>query len=103
MLLHIDVVNKIANYQTRDGCIVCGNSGYQIQFNFDSDWDGVDDKVARFIWNDETRDVPIDSNGLCEVPIVTNTYDVKVGVFSESAGMSTTGAMIACYRSILCD
>ena len=51
MLLHIDVVNKVATYQKRDGCIVCGNSGYQIEFNFDSEWDNVSDKQAVLIVN----------------------------------------------------
>lgn len=104
MILRIDVVNKVATYQKRDGCIVCGNSGYKIQFTFDSEWDGVE-KEAILIWKgnpegNPTR-VPI-IDGVCEVPIIKNTNELTVGVHSESAGMTTTGAKIPCKKSILC-
>lgn len=104
MLLHIDVVNKVATYQKRDGCIVCGNSGYKIEFNFDSEWDRVDpaDIFAVFIWNGQTQKVRIDDDRECDVPVIRNTDKIVVGVYSESAGMATTGTEIPCKKSILC-
>lgn len=101
MLLHIDVVNKVATYQKRDGCIVCGNSGYQIEFNFDSEWDNVSDKQAVLIWNGNPTHVNI-TNGVCDVPRITNADQIVVGVYSETAGMATTGTEIPCKKSILC-
>lgn len=101
MTLHIDVVNKIATYQTRDGCIVCGNSGYKIEFNFDNEWDNINDKQAVLNYKGTITRVPI-VDGVCDVPIIRNTEKVLVGVHSESAGVTTTGTEIPCKKSILC-
>lgn len=100
MILHIDVVNKVATYQKRDGCIVCGNSGYKIEFNFDSEWDGVA-KQAVLIVNGTPSRVPI-TDDMCDVPIIRNAEKIIVGVHSETAGMTTTGTEIPCKKSILC-
>lgn len=100
MTLHVDVVNKVATYQKRDGCIVCGNSGYQIEFSFDSEWDGVA-KQAVLVVNGNALRVNIVGNK-CDVPIIRNVDKVVVGVYSESAGMATTGTEIPCRKSILC-
>lgn len=104
MLLHIDVKNKVATYQKRDGCIVCGNSGYKIKFNLDSEWANVDAAgiFAIFIWNGQTREVRVDDDRECEVPIISNAESVTVGVYSKIAGMATTGTKIPCKKSILC-
>ena len=102
MILHIDVVNKIATYQKRDGCIVCGNSDYQIQFSFDGEWANATDKKAVLILPDKTTQVPIGEDGVCELPIIRNANHILVGVYSEIAGMSTTGTQIPCKKSILC-
>lgn len=101
MTLHIDVANKIATYQKRDGAIVCGNSGYQIEFNFDSEWENVADKKAVLIVNGIPARVDIISN-VCNVPIIKNASKITVGVHSENAGMTTTGTEIPCKKSILC-
>ena len=101
MILNILVVNKIATFQKRDGCIVCGNSDYQIKFTFDSDWDAYTDKTARFIWNGEFIDVDF-TGDTCDVPIIKDTDSVKVGVYAGEL-KTTTPAEIGCYRSILCD
>lgn len=101
MLLHIDVVNKVATYQKRDGCIVCGNSGYQIEFNFDSEWDNVSDKQAVLIVNGTPTYVNI-TDGVCDVPRITNADKIVVGAYSESAEMATTATEIPCKKSILC-
>lgn len=101
MLLHIDVVSKVATYQKRDGCIVCGNSGYQIEFDFDDEWDAVSDKQAVLIVNGSPTRVNITDN-VCNVPIIRNADKVIVGVHSEIAGMTTTGTEIPCKKSILC-
>ena len=104
MTLHIDVKNKVATYQKRDGCIVCGNSGYKIEFNFDSEWGNVDaaDIFAIFIWNGQTQKVRVDDDHECVVPVISNATKVVVGVYSESGGMATTGTEIPCKKSILC-
>ena len=103
MILHIDVVNKVATFQKRDGCIVCDNSGYQILFSFDSEWDKVlnaADKKAIFIWNGQSQEVQIDED-MCDVPIIRNAEKVIVGVVAKNAGIVTTGTEIPCKKSIL--
>ena len=99
-ILHINVNNKVATYLKRDGDIVCGNSDYQIQFTFDSAWDAVTEKTARFVWNGKFYDVPF-SGTLCDVPIITDTPSVAVGVYAGEL-RTTTPAQINCQKSILC-
>ena len=99
--LHIIVANKIATYSQRGGDIVCGNSDYQIEFTFDDEWDAYAQKTARFIWNGKSKDV-VFSGTVCPVPIVANTDRLEVGVYAESL-CTTTSAVIACRRSILCN
>lgn len=98
--LHINVANKIATYQKRDGDIVCGNSDYQIQFVFDGEWNAYTKKTARFKWNGKHYDKDF-SGDICPVPKITNTDKVEVGVFVEDLE-TTTSAEIGCIRSILC-
>ena len=100
MELHVTVVNKKATYLKRFGDIVCGNSDYTITFTFDSDWDGVSDKIARFVWNEQYINVPIIDN-VCAVPIIQNATEVKVGVYAGEL-KTTTSAVIPCVPSILC-
>lgn len=99
--LHIAVVNKVANYQARDGDIVCGNSDYQIEFAFDSEWDSHTVKTARFVTGGTYQDVVFEGN-LCKVPIIKNTTVLHVGVYAGSLQTSTP-AKIGCKKSILCD
>lgn len=100
MLLHIDIVNKVATYRKRDGDIVCGNSNYQIQFAFDSEWDAHDTKTARFIWNGDYTDVEF-AGDTCDVPVINNATQVSVGVYAGELA-TTTPAEIGCKLSILC-
>lgn len=100
-ILHVNIANKIATYQKRDGDIVCGNSDYQIQFTFDSEWDAYEEKTARFIWNGHFIDVDF-TGDTCDVPIVQNTDKVKIGVYAGQLS-TTTSASIGCKPSILCE
>jgi hypothetical protein len=99
-ILPVRVINKIATFSSRGGGIVCGNTDYQIEFIFDSEWDGVNEKTARFIWNGEYVDVKFTGTN-CPVPLIANAVTVEVGVFA-SAVCTSTGAVIPCTKSILC-
>lgn len=94
----IPVVDKIA--QSPDEEIVCGNSDYYIEFAFDSEWDGYDVKTARFVYSGKKTDVVFEGNTV-QVPVMSNTTKVFVGVFSGDLRTSTPAA-IKCYPSILC-
>lgn len=100
MILHIDVVNKVATYRKRDGDIVCGNNDYKIQFSFDSEWDAHATKTARFIWGGGYTDVEF-TGDTCDVPVITNVTHVTVGVYAGELA-TTTPAEIGCKLSILC-
>ena len=101
MILNVDVVNKIATFQKRGGCIVCGNSDYQIRFTFDSEWSEFPTKTARFITNGQFTDVDF-TGDYCTVPILYDTTEVEIGVYAGEL-KTTTSAFIGCYRSILCE
>lgn len=99
--LHISVNDKIATYNKRDGKIVCGNSDYQIEFTFDSEWDNATNKKARFIWNGQHEDVDIDENNIATIPVLSNTKQLIVGVYADE--ISTTAVVIPCVLSVLCE
>ena len=98
--LHISVADKIATYQRRDGDIICGNSNYQIEFAFDSEWDAYAEKTVRFIINGEYTDVDFKGT-TCAVPIVQNAHRIEIGVYAGDL-RTTTRAIIECRPSILC-
>jgi len=98
--LHISVLDKKATYLSRDGDIVCGNSDYVIEFAFDAEWNGYTEKVARFIWNGQYKDVEFTGTS-CAAPIITNASEVEVGVYAGELS-TTTPAVIGCQKSILC-
>ena len=101
-ILHVTVRDKIATYSQRDGAIVCGNDDYQVQFTLGPEWDGVPAK-ARFIWNGQHKDEPIE-DGIAKVPRIVRAREVKVGVYSDDESLyTTTSARIPCEKSILCD
>ena len=106
MILHIDVLDKQATYQVRDGHIICGNSDYQVKFNFDPAWDDHAQKTARFEWNGRYVDVEF-TGDTCEVPVVDNTKNLFVGVYvgeepEDELILSTSRCMIPCIRSVRC-
>ena len=98
--LHIAVADKIASYLQRDGVIVCGNSDYQINFAFDSQWNAYTEKTARFIWNGKYFDQSF-TGTTCSVPIISNANEVSVGVYAGDLS-TTTPAIIPCKLSIRC-
>lgn len=80
--------------------IVCGNSDYQISFNFDEEWAEHNVKTARFIWNGQYADV-VFAGDVVDVPIISGAASVAVGVYAGDL-RTTTPALIACDKSILC-
>lgn len=98
-IIHIDIMNKKAFGWTRDGAIVCGNSDYKVAFTFDSEWDGINEKTARFKWCGQYYDVPFTGTE-CDVPIIMDAATVEIGVYAGEL-RTTTGADIPCLRSIL--
>lgn len=107
IVLHVAITNKIATYQKRDGDIVCGNkydeekqSGYQIKFTFDDEWNAYENKTARFIFGGQFHDVEF-TGDTCPVPVLKGVTLCKVGVYAGDL-CTTTSATIGCKTSILC-
>lgn len=99
--IHISVRDKVARAARRTPSIVCGNADYEIVFDFDSEWEAHDQKIARFIWGGAYFDVPFMGN-VCPVPTVVYAAEVEVGVYAEEL-RTTTPAAIACRRSVRSD
>lgn len=95
----ITVNNRVATYRKVDGAIICGNSDYVIAFTFDSEWDGVSKKTARFIWGGQYFDVEFEGTQ-CTAPVIDNATEVEVGVYAGDL-RTTTSAVIDCLPSIL--
>ena len=98
--LHINVRNKIATSQKREGAIVCGNNSYQIKFTFDDEWSAYEKKTARFIFGGRFEDVEF-TGDTCPVPILSGVTLCKLGVYAGDL-CTTTPAFIECKYSILC-
>nr|DAH72602.1 MAG TPA: hypothetical protein [Caudoviricetes sp.] len=98
MIIKINVRNKIAMLAA-PVAIVCGNSDYSIQFDFDAEWQPYETKTARFIIGGKYTDV-VFSGDTVDMPIVYNTRMVAVGVFAGDL-RTTTPALIFAHRSIL--
>ena len=100
--IEIIVNNKIA-VAPADAFIVCGNSEYKLKFTFDAEWTGKNKKVARFIFGGKYIDANFEGD-TCKGVIITDTREVIIGVYADDGELATTtGARIACKKSVLCD
>lgn len=99
----IQIRNKIANCLT-ELPVVCGNSDYEVEFDFDSEWDGHSLKTAVFTSNGKSYQKVFDGN-VCDMPAFENTLIVWVGVFAgaiDDGTLSTsTPALVRCIPCIM--
>ena len=98
----IRIRNRRAMLMTQSH-IVNGNTGYVIEFDFDSEWDGFAEKTARFVCCDKQGarhwiDVPVTGN-TCNAPKLERIDRVEVGVYAGNIRTSTS-ALIPCIWSI---
>lgn len=98
-IIDIKVRDKIA-VQTDGTVYVCGNSDFSVHFDFDDEWAEHVVKTARFVFNDSFIDV-VFSNNECPVPVISDTYKIKVGVYAGDL-QTTTPALVSATKSILC-
>lgn len=98
--LAVVVRGKIAAYKGKE-CYVCGNSDYNIAFDLDEEWAAHDTKTARFIKDDTTYQEQIFTGNLCPVPVISDTYGMRVGIYAGDL-RTTTPAYIPAKKSILC-
>lgn len=98
-VIPIRIRDKIA-VAPKNAFYVCGNSDYAIRFDFDDEWDGLDPKTARFVYNGQYVEM-IFSGNVCPVPIISNTYAFEVGVYAGNLS-TTTKAYVPAKKSTLC-
>lgn len=89
----IDIIirNKTAS-AVNPPCIVCGNSDYNVKFNFDEEWQAHNNKIGVFAYNrcGEWRSENVLFEGdTCPVPALHGVRSVWIGV---TAGDVRTGA-----------
>lgn len=103
MIIEIDIVNKRPAVVGAP-VIVCGNSGYTIQFTFDEEWANEALKTARFVYTKAGavgyQDI-VFGGSVVPVPVLSDVREVYVGVYAGEL-QTTTPARIPCERSILC-
>lgn len=98
--LFVSVKDRIAT-KTGDEVYICGNSDYTVKFDFDSDWNGIEHKTARFDKRDGTYVDQVFTGNVCPVPVLSNIYAFNVGVFAGNLH-TTTPAYVPAKKSILC-
>ena len=94
----IQIRDKIATCLT-ELPVVCGNSDYVVDFDFDAEWDSYRVKTARFRWNGKFEDMVFEGKE-CPMPIISNAKISWVGVFAGNLSTSTP-ALVRCIPSIL--
>lgn len=104
MSIQIQVRNKVAVNLTPEEVIVCGNSGYEVEFSFDDEWASEVEKTARFVYRKGGQNHYIDvefSGAIVKAPVLSNIKYVMVGVYAGDL-ITTTPAVVECEKSILC-
>lgn len=98
--LFVSVKDRIAT-KTGDEVYICGNSDYTVKFDFDSEWDGIEHKTARFDKRDGTFVDQVFTGNVCPVPILSDIYAFNIGVYAGNLH-TTTPAYVPAKKSILC-
>ena len=97
-IFQIEVKEKIARLVNCDEFLVCGNSDYEVHFEFDDAWKEYPAKTALFVFGNTTIEKPFYGN-VCEGVSVEGVTRCYVGVFSGDL-VTTTKAEIQCLQSI---
>lgn len=101
--IHINVKNRVAT-ANGDSRIINGNSDYNIEFDFDTEWADLNNKVGIFAYNDAAAhkwayQTVMFSGNTCAVPILRDIHCVYVGVTAGNVRV-TTPAKVQCRLSI---
>lgn len=98
--IEITVCDKVARLVDENTIIICGNSDYVVNFDFDNEWDSYDVKTARFKWNGKYEE-RVFTGTQCDIPVINDTSCVYIGVYAGNLS-TTTGARVPTRTSILC-
>lgn len=89
----IDIIirNKTAS-AVNPPCIVCGNSDYNVKFNFDEEWQAHNNKIGVFAYNrcgEWQREKVLFEGDTCPVPALHGVRSVWIGVTAGDVRTST--------------
>ena len=96
--IRIGVQGKVATNLTPEVEVVCRNSDYQVEFEFDETWVAHELKTALVVYNGGSVAVPF-SGAVCALPTIYNANMCAVGVFAGDL-VTTTPAYLVCKKSI---
>lgn len=89
----IDIIirNKTAS-AVNQPCIVCGNSDYNVKFNFDDEWKAHTNKIGVFAYNrcgEWQSEKVLFEGDTCPVPALHGVRSVWIGVTAGDVRTST--------------
>lgn len=101
--IRVNVRNRVAT-ANGDSRIINGNSDYNIEFDFDTEWADLNNKIGIFAYNDAAAhkwayQTVLFSGNTCPVPILRDIHCVYVGVTAGNVRV-TTPAKVQCRLSI---
>ena len=102
--IEITVREKIAQIQGNPE-IVCGNSDYAVQFDFDSEWDAYTEKTAHFAFISDGEPQFYDTifeGDAVSIPPLYRTDLLLIGVYAGDI-RTTTPAAVPCLPCITDD
>lgn len=95
--LHIKIRKRIARLAYGEN-FVSYNEGYKIIFDFDKEWDNIENKIARFIFGENYIDCPFSGNEV-EIPLIKDADTLEIGVYSDNL-YTTTPVKFKVLKSI---
>lgn len=100
-MMTIQVKNRIVSSENRV-ILISDNTDYHVKFECDEEWIGKT-KTARFVGKNMYKDMILDSNNECEIPVeLLKTGTLKIGLFSaEYSTSDLTVNVIPSIRSIM--
>ena len=97
-IIEIKVEDKVASLVDRSQFVVCGNTDYEIHFQFSEEWSDEFVKTALFVFGEDVVEKVFTGN-VCEGVEIVNASLCRIGVYAGNI-KTTTPACLDCRKSI---
>ena len=97
-IIKVKVEDKIASLVDKSQFVVCGNTDYEIHFEFSEEWSNEFVKTALFVFGNTVIEKPF-SGDICEGVEIVNASLCRIGVYAGNI-KTTTPACLDCRKSI---
>jgi hypothetical protein len=97
-IIEIKVEDKVASLVDRSQFVVCGNTDYEIHFEFSEEWSDEFVKTALFVFGEDVVEQVFTGN-VCEGVEIVNASLCRIGVYAGNI-KTTTPACLDCRKSI---